>query len=275
MGAHIGALVETELVLQRQDAALGIDRDAGMVMLLARVIGRHQMLAPVLDPFDRPAEPHRREADEKILRVELAADAEAAAGIAFLEHHGGRAAAEHAGERVAVAVRHLRGAVQFEHVARRIVARQGAARFERHAAMPADRQVERDDRVRRGEGGIDIAVFGAHDQRLGRNSGREAARRRARRRAAAAAPRPRSRPDRRRPRRDTGRSRTRPRPARRHSAAGPAPAAADDRGATPRPPGRENRSAADRRCPCPVQTAATPGAASAAAMSTSRSTAWA
>ncbi len=155
-----------------------IDRDAGVVMLFARVIGRHQMLAPVLDPFDRPAEPHRREADEKILRVELAADAEAAAGIAFLEHDGSGAAAEHAGERIAVAVRHLRGAVQFDDVARRIMARQGAARFERHAAMPADRQVEPDNRVRCGECGIDLPIFGAHDQRLCRNSGREAARRR-------------------------------------------------------------------------------------------------
>ena len=178
VGAHVGALVEDKFVLERQDAALFIDRDAGVVMLLARVIGRHQMLAPVLDPFDRAAEPHCGETDEEILRVELAPDAEAAAGIAFLEHHPGRTAAEHAGERVAVAVRHLRGAVQLDNVTRRIMPRQGAARLERHAAMPTDREIEADDRLRPSECGIDFPVFGAHDQRLGRNSGGEAARRR-------------------------------------------------------------------------------------------------
>ena len=141
--------------------------------LLARVVGRHQVLAPVLDPFDRPAEAHRGEADQHILGVELAADAEAAADIALLQHAPRRAAAEHAGERVAVAVRHLGGAVQLQHVARGVVARQRAARLQRHAAVAADRQVELDDRVRRGERGVDVAVFGAQHERLGRLPGRE------------------------------------------------------------------------------------------------------
>jgi hypothetical protein len=38
MGAHIGALIEIELVLQGQDVPVGIDRGTGVVALLARVI---------------------------------------------------------------------------------------------------------------------------------------------------------------------------------------------------------------------------------------------
>ena len=54
-----------------------------LVALLARMVGGDQMLAPVLDPFHRPAEPHRRDADQHVLRIEFAADAEAAADMAF------------------------------------------------------------------------------------------------------------------------------------------------------------------------------------------------
>jgi hypothetical protein len=38
-----------------------------MMALLARVVGGHQMLAPVLDPFDRPSQSQGGEADKKIL----------------------------------------------------------------------------------------------------------------------------------------------------------------------------------------------------------------
>ncbi len=55
VGAHIGALVEKELVLQGQHMPFGVNGGADMVALLARVVRRHQVLAPVLDPFDRPA----------------------------------------------------------------------------------------------------------------------------------------------------------------------------------------------------------------------------
>ncbi len=167
MRADIGALVEEELVLQGQDTPLGIDRDAGVMVLLARVVGRHQMLAPILDPFDRAAQPQRGEAHQKILGVKLAADAETAAGIALLQHDRGGGAAEHAGQCVAVAMRHLGRAIELEHVARGVEAGEGAARLQRRAAVPADRQVERDDGMGRGEGRVDLAIAGPHDQRLG------------------------------------------------------------------------------------------------------------
>src|SRR5262245_9321092 len=56
---QIGALVMKEGVVDRQDMAVAVDRRADVVALLARVIGRHQMLAPVLDPFDRAPKAQR------------------------------------------------------------------------------------------------------------------------------------------------------------------------------------------------------------------------
>jgi hypothetical protein len=55
---------------------------------LARVVGRHQVLAPVLDPFDGTADMTGCERDQKVLRVELAAHAEAAADVG-LDHVDG------------------------------------------------------------------------------------------------------------------------------------------------------------------------------------------
>ena len=178
MRAHIGALIEIKFVLQGEHMAIGVNRDPGMVTLLARMVRSHQVLAPVLDPFDRPLEPHCRQADEKVFRVELAADAEPAAGIAFLQYNTGRTAAEHARQAIAVAVRHLGRAIELQHIARAVVTRQGAARFQRHAAVPADFEVERDNGIGRGKRGIDLAIAFPQDQRFGREARREAARRR-------------------------------------------------------------------------------------------------
>ena len=43
-----------ELVIERQNAPVAIDRGADAMLLLARMVGGDQMLAPILDPFDRP-----------------------------------------------------------------------------------------------------------------------------------------------------------------------------------------------------------------------------
>ena len=97
MGAHIAALVVKEFVVDAEDAAVRIDRGARVVALLARMIGGDQVLAPVLDPFHRPAEPQRRDADQHVLGIELAADAEAAADMALEQVHASRARARACG----------------------------------------------------------------------------------------------------------------------------------------------------------------------------------
>ena len=108
-----------EFVFEREHAALRVDRGAHAMALLARVIGGHQMLAPVLDPFHGTLEFERGDRDEHVFGIELAPDAEAAAGVAFFQMHGGRCASQNAGEIVARAVRHLGRAVKLEHVVRR------------------------------------------------------------------------------------------------------------------------------------------------------------
>ena len=87
VGAHIGALVVKEFVVDAEDTAVGVYRRPDTMELLARMIGGDEMLAPILDPFHRPAEAERRGADQDILGIELATDAKAAADMAFVEMH--------------------------------------------------------------------------------------------------------------------------------------------------------------------------------------------
>ena len=76
MGAHIGAIIVEKLVLDSEDAALRIDGGADVVALFARMIGGDQMLAPVLDPFDRSPKRQGRRADENIFGIDFAANTE-------------------------------------------------------------------------------------------------------------------------------------------------------------------------------------------------------
>ena len=173
--------------------------------------------------------------------------------------------------RVAVPVRHLRRAVQLQHVARRVVAGDGAARLHRHAGVPADL----DGRVRPRRG------------RCGR--------RRRGRRSLSRSPPPRSRGDRRtsptapvaiehrRQLLDVERdeiggilgdigigSRTQRRRDRRHSARGSKPGWSGDRRRGLRSASGGNRSAGCRATSAKVHTAATPGSARAAPASIRR-----
>jgi hypothetical protein len=92
MGADVGALVVPELVVDCEQPSVAVDARLDPVGLLARVVGADQVLAPVLDPFDRAPEPQRRDADQHVLRIELAADAEAAADMRLVHAHRRRAA---------------------------------------------------------------------------------------------------------------------------------------------------------------------------------------
>ncbi len=157
-----------ELIFDRENATLAIDGRANAMALLARMIGRNEMLAPILDPLDRSFEPQRAQANEHVFGIELAPNAEPAADMAFVEMHRRRRAAEHPGDLVAVPVRHLGSAMQLQYVARGIVACNGAAGFHRHSGMAADRQLELNHRMRGLECALDIAIALAHHSRLGR-----------------------------------------------------------------------------------------------------------
>ena len=139
------------------------------------MIGRDQMFAPIFDPFDRTAQPQRRDADENIFGIKLAAHAEAAADVALMELDGGGIAGEPAREAVAIPMGHFRCAVKLEDAAH--LSRDRASGFQRHAAVAANREIERDDGVRRGKSLRDVAVAFVHARHFGRMAGVELARR--------------------------------------------------------------------------------------------------
>ena len=179
VGAHIAALVVKEFDIDAQNAARAVDRGSHLVPLLARMVGRDQVLAPVLDPFHRPAEPQRCETDQHVLGIELAANAEAAADMTFEQVNGRGIAPKHAGDVVSIPVRHLGGAVHLHDVVRGIVARNRAARFQRNAGMAPDRQIQLHHGVSAAKRGRDIAVRLFHERCLGRTAVLELAGRRA------------------------------------------------------------------------------------------------
>ena len=156
--AHITALVVEELIVDGEDTTLGIGCGANLVPLRTRMIGRDQVLAPVLDPLHRPAQAERAEADQHILGIELAANPEAAADMAFIKMHGRRIAAEHPRDGVPVPVRHLRGAVELQHVAAAVVARNRPARLQRHTGVTAHGKIELDHGMRVPECCGEVAV---------------------------------------------------------------------------------------------------------------------
>ena len=117
-----------------------------------------------------------RDADQHVLRIELAADAEAAADMRFVHMDRGRRELEHAREQVAIAVRHLGGAVQFEDVAGGVVAADGAARFERHTGMATDPELELHDHGCGAKHRIDVAIALLDHGDFGVAAGREFAR---------------------------------------------------------------------------------------------------
>ena len=77
-------------VVDGEDDAVGIDRGADLVQLLARVIGRDQMFAPVFDPFHRAIEFFGGDADQHVFGIKLAADAEAAADMGLVDMDSAR-----------------------------------------------------------------------------------------------------------------------------------------------------------------------------------------
>ena len=90
--------------------------------------------------------------------------------------HRRRRPPEHPRNQFLVAVRHLGGAVQLQHVARRVVAAERAAALDRHAGVPAAGQLQFDDMRRRAEHRIGVAVALGEDRGLGVAAGRELAR---------------------------------------------------------------------------------------------------
>ena len=158
MGAHIGALIVEIAIVDGENDAMGVERGANLVHLLARMIGGDQVLTAIFEPFHRAMESLGGDADQDVFRVKFAANAESAADIRFMNVNCARRQTEHARQQFLIAVRHLGGAVQFKNAVRRVIAADCAARFQRHAGMPADGQFQFDDVRRFAEYGVDVAI---------------------------------------------------------------------------------------------------------------------
>ena len=161
-GAHRhGADIAERIDLQRENAALAIERQARPVPLIAPHVRRQEILRPVGAPSHRPAELARRVADERILGRKAGLHAEAAADVADDDPELIRLRAEHGTQQFARAGRRLvlrveRGATVLDHGDAR-------ARLERHGDHPLVVELDLGD-VRgaphRGLHGRAIAVLG-------------------------------------------------------------------------------------------------------------------
>jgi hypothetical protein len=85
VGAHIGALVVKYLILERENVSVAVDGGANVMQLLARMVGGDEVFASVLDPLDGPPHAKGGGADQHVLGINLAANAEAAADVALIE----------------------------------------------------------------------------------------------------------------------------------------------------------------------------------------------
>ncbi len=110
VGAHIGAHVDEGVAAQTEDGAVAGAGDLDVARRLAGMVHGHQMLAAVLDPFYRAADVTRRERDQKILRIELAARAKTAADVVLDHVDGIDGKAELLRQDAAVGEQHLGGA---------------------------------------------------------------------------------------------------------------------------------------------------------------------
>ena len=138
---------------------------------------RHQMLAAVLGPFHRAADVARRERNQKILRIEFAARAKAAADVVLDHVDGIDGEAELFGQDAAVGEQHLGGAGQRQPPARRVPFGEQAARLhgQRGVALGAEALAPRIGRVFERRVGVaehgakfhgDVAAFVFEQQRL-------------------------------------------------------------------------------------------------------------
>ena len=117
VGARIGAHVGIERAAQPRDPAIVHAGNLEIARDLARMVGRHQMFAAVLDPFHRPLERARNERHQKIFRIKLATHAEPAADFGADQIDLLRRKAEGLGNRGAVVPQHLRRAPHREMAA--------------------------------------------------------------------------------------------------------------------------------------------------------------
>ncbi len=158
IGPHIGADIDIGMAAQAQDGAVAAAGDLHVAFRLARVIHAHEVLAAVLRPFHRAPGVTRRERNQEILGIELAAGAEAAADVVLHQLDGALRQPHLLGQGAAVEEQHLGAAADRELAAGAVPFRQQAARLHGQRHMPLGAQALAPDVGRIREGGRGIAA---------------------------------------------------------------------------------------------------------------------
>src|SRR4030095_4095150 len=163
-GADRAADIVVFIEAETEHGAIVFDRRLGFEFLGAGVPAGHHVLAPVLDPFDRPAAFHRQERNQyDILANQMNLLTEATADVGDDHSNVLQAASFAHAERVAHAVvnhsRNLRCYPYRQAFARGVIGRDHDKRFERRGAVAVDLEIFLDDPVGGFERGVDVAVL--------------------------------------------------------------------------------------------------------------------
>ena len=151
----VGAGIVQEYVLDAEDAAVGVERDFGVMGLATLLRRSKKMLEPVLDPFDRPVEFHCRPRNHHLFGIEQHDLRPEAAADERRDHpHLPLAQAEHAGEPVAQENRRLGRIPDRELTGAGVPMRDDAAGLDRRRGAVVVAEAAADDmlgtRARRG-----------------------------------------------------------------------------------------------------------------------------
>ena len=141
---RIGAAVDRDLGIERLEAAARVGIGGEAVVMLARIGARHEVLAPVLDIAERPAEFEREPGDAQFFRLQHAFVAEAAAHVGRDHAHLPLFDAEKLRKAGANDVRHLGRGVDHELVAAVVPVGQHRLAFHRHHGLARERDLARD-----------------------------------------------------------------------------------------------------------------------------------
>jgi len=159
VGPDIGADIDMHGAAHRGHGAVALAGDLNLGIHLPRVADGGEMLAPVLDPFDRMTEFACGEGDQEILRIEFAARAKAAADVKLDIVDGGLRQAHHSGHGAAIEERQFRRATDGEAIVARMPFREQAACLHRQRGMTLHGEAFAAGIGGHGEGGRGIAAL--------------------------------------------------------------------------------------------------------------------
>ena len=139
--------------MQREETAAGVERELGMGEVIARLVVGQKALRPRRHPAHRAEEPPRRPDHERLLGIELALVAEAAADVGRDHPQRALGDAELLGDLLADVVRRLRRTHQREPAGGGLDGGERGARLERRADEAVVDEIDRDLVRRRRERG--------------------------------------------------------------------------------------------------------------------------